>query len=291
MKFQGHLPRHQSRHAAPRPGHAVWIAIALLLAPPMTHAQVTALWTNIDGTCFFGGCAGDRSGAPLVRVNGGRIAVGIPRNDEGAVVDSGRVNYVDRAGRTAEGTGFSSLIFTGVSPGEFGAALAAFPDARLLASGPATSLGRGVVYLLTTNMPNSLLQVLGTWNNPAGTAGSNTFFGRSLAALPGNRFAASSLSSNVTSLDRGKVFIYDAATVSPPLTVISNTAPTFDGFARALAPLGADRLLIGDTGNRFGSTPTASVLIHDFSGTRLRTILDPGARILENFGAVIVPYL
>jgi hypothetical protein len=65
--------------------------------------------------------------------------------------------------------------------------------------------------------------------------------------------------------------------------------PTFDGFAKALAPLGTDRLLIGDTGNRFGSTPTARVLLCDLAGNTLRTIQDPSARILEEFGSALLP--
>ena len=290
MKSKRNLTRIQSWNSAFRRGRAAWIAFALLLAPAVMHAQVTAIWTN---THFL---PGDAFGTPLAPLGGGRIAAGIPKQDHNDffgthIADAGWVSFFDQAGTSRGELGFISLAPTGVSPGEFGAAIAAFPDGRLVASGPATGAKVGVVYLVDkTNGPNGLLPVLGTWNNPAGPAGSNTFFGRTVAALPGNRFAASSLASNVASLlDRGKVFIFDAATVSPPLTVISNIAQTFDGFARALAPLGTDRLLIGDTGNRFGSTPTASVLIYDISGTRLRTIQDPSARLLENFGAVIVP--
>src|SRR5207253_2653167 len=160
----------------------------------------------------------------------------------------------DQTGRRYADIGFIPVFGTnGILPGEFGAALAPLPDGTVLVSGPKTAPnGTGRVYLLTTNAQTTSL----SWTNPDGNNATNTFFGRSLAALPGNRFAASSLAV-VGASSRGKVFLFDASTSAAPFIIISNTAITFETFATALAALGTSRLLIGDWGLRFVGTPMA----------------------------------
>lgn len=240
----------------------------------------------------------DTFGATLTALNSGRFAVGAPyanlhlgpeRDSPGA----GAFWYGDLAG-TIQAPRSEPLIW----PWErkrHANALSAFPDGSLLVGSPGTTrevmgtpfstnyLNVGHVYLYDAS--GALTRA---WPNPTGTpVRSNEYFGLKIAALPGNRFAASSFAPSGLN-SRGKVFIFDASQEGAPVAVITNLAPTVDTFGSALAPLGTNRLLIGDSGSHFLNTPSANVTICDFSGNRVRTIQDPGARTFEDFGATIV---
>ncbi|MHB1308596.1 MAG: hypothetical protein ACYC23_16065, partial [Limisphaerales bacterium] len=270
--------------------------LTMMLASFVVHGQVFPLFTYnhvqfpaspVPMTEPDGTEAG--YGTTLVGLGGGRFAVGVPKMDVNIgrfrpvyVTDGGFVGIRDQAGVSVAGTSVprSSLSYY------YGTALAAFPDGRLLvgagdavASASGTFYEVGNVYL---HQPNGAL--LRSWPNPAGPT-SQTFFGRAVAALPGDRLAASSREGF------GKVFIFDASQVAGPQVIITNPTPAeLEIFGFALAPLGTDRLLIGDHGDMEVLGKPGSVFIYDYSGNRLRTIRNPveGDLGSANFGETLV---
>ncbi|MBX3732221.1 MAG: hypothetical protein KF791_06460 [Verrucomicrobiae bacterium] len=265
---------------------------ALLLAgslamTPATQAWVTPVFTNhfsqnpqpypIPVTGYPDG-TGARFGEVLAALGGGRFAVSAPRMDvlrspamaRGFVGDAGFVWIYNES----NGFGGSAAVAVHDLRRWHGLALAAFPDGRLLvgaANAAVTPAGItnelvGVVHLHDTDGT-----LLGTWPNPDGPANASGAFGWRVTALPGDRFAASSMSGS------GKVFLFEATAVAPPLVVIPNPTPDPMGenFGQTLAAFGPDRLLIGDPGDRAVAGRRGSVMIYDLNGELHSTIANP----------------
>jgi hypothetical protein len=214
-------------------------------------------------------------GHTLAPLGDGKFAVAAPRAEVGLNVlqntyvrDGGFAWFYDEAGQQI---GFPSAPVNTLRL-HYGIAMAGFPDGRLLASasnaatdGVTTYQNVGTVYLHGANGA-----LLGAWDNPDGAASQNTRFGQSLAALPGNRFAAGSRAG------AGKVFLFDSATVGSPLVTITNPTPSgSENFGFALAAFGTERLLITDTWDSAVAGKIGSVMIYDVAGTRVRTIPNP----------------
>ena len=181
-------------------------------------------------------------------------------------------------GQDGQATGFAKAF----EPRAFyGKAVAAFPDGRFLASGVKYTVGTDgflVPNLGTVYLHDSEGNLLRSWDNPEGTT-NGTVFGNALLALPGNRFVASSAN---------KVFIFDAASVGPPLVTITNPAPAslFMGFfegGRNLAAVGPDRLVIGA---QTLDVTAYKVLLFNLNGTHIATISSPNNRS-DGFGRVL----
>ena len=170
----------------------------------------------------------------------------------------------------------------------FGTAVSGFPDGRaLIATGNSSigPLGNAVANVGSVLLYGPGGEALGEWPNPDGatdSGGQPAFFGYTLVALPGNRFAASSLR------DRGKVFIFSAAQPGPPLTIITNPSPSSGGnFGKSIAGLGPDRLLIGDHFDTGAPGRVGSVRIYDYAGNLLRTIRNPVDQDFDEFGRTL----
>lgn len=274
------------------------LALAILLAAPVAMAQVTHLFTinhgytplepgRPDGT-------GDGFGTTLASIGNGYFLVGIPYFDYAnrltiinpIVVspDQGRAQPYGPDGSVH----LVPLQLPGRKPSSFtGTGLAGFVDGRSLLGSPGfsnyvNSVAYSYVGMVTLVDPTGLNQA--NWTNPAGLNSANDEFGKTLTALPGNRFAASSRNGF------GKVYIFDAAAVAPPLVVIINPTPALDleNFGDALAPLGTDRLLVSDHGDTSDPARTGSVMIYDFSGNLQLTIHNPNNADNANFGETLV---
>jgi len=169
-----------------------------------------------------------------------------------------------------------------------GSALAGFPDGRTLMGSPGkANLVNTITYEFSgsvTLVDNAGAQL--TWINPATGSTTGNNFGRQLAVLPGNRFAVASRNGF------GKVYLYSAAAVAPPLLEINNPTPSGSQelFGHAIAAVGNNRLVIGDPDDNANPTRYGSVMIYDLAGNRLRTLENPkdfdtgGA----SFGEVVV---
>ncbi|MCL4177931.1 MAG: hypothetical protein KJ072_09320 [Verrucomicrobia bacterium] len=229
-------------------------------------------------------------GEKLVGLGGGRFAVSAPLMDVniGArlliryQIDGGFVGIRGQDGLSIAGTAAPRSTLRH----RYGSSLAAYPDGRLLVGAMDSATNASGTFFEVGNvyLHSNGGQLLGTWPNPAGLT-SQTFFGRAVAALGGNRFAASSRDGF------GKVYLFDASVVGPPLVVITNPTPVqFDVFGYSLAALGEDRLLIGDQGDTEDPSRLGSVMIYDFAGTRLKTIHHPfaGDKASSSFGQVLV---
>jgi hypothetical protein len=225
-------------------------------------------------------------GTTLAGIGNGRFVVGAPlaetlnANSNTYVTDGGAAWIYDQAGQNV---GAAAAPVNGLRH-YYGTALATFPDGRVLvgsansAVGPnGTNASVGSVFL---HGPDGAL--LGEWPNPDGATNEYWAFGYSLAALPGNRFAASSLAG------RGKVFVFDATQPGPPLLVITNPSPNSGGnFGKALAALGPNRLLIGDHYDTGVPGRVGSVRIYDYSGNLIRTVRNPAEFDFDEFGGSV----
>jgi len=255
------------------------VVLAGLAAFQIAQAQVIPIFTNnFRQTVRFPGHpdgTGARFGATLSALGGGRFVVGAPSADVavphvvldlGFITDRGFAQIYDQTGQRIRDASapVDSLR------GGYGTALGAFADGRFLVGANDSAVNVrgqtfadvGAVYLQQSDGA-----LLSRWSNPDGASNQFGYFGFTVAALPGNRFAAGSQSGF------GKVFLFDAATVAAPLVIITNPTPMDnDLFGSALAALGTDRLLIGDPTDSENGDEAGSVMIYDSSGNRLRTI-------------------
>ncbi|MBE0540504.1 MAG: hypothetical protein IH623_03875 [Verrucomicrobia bacterium] len=277
------------------------LALVILLVATTIKAQVTPVFTINHGyppvQAGFPDGTGDGFGTTLASIGNGDFLVGIPSFDLASRLtvvnpyfvspDKGRAQrYGPDAGAFAFGFSLSpnreSYTLTGTG-------LSGFEDGRSLLGSPGkTNIINGVVYygvgLVTLFDATGLNQL--SWTNPAGLTSANDQFGKTIATLPGNRFAASSQNGF------RRVYIFDAAAVAPPLLVITNPTPSFnfENFGDAIAPLGTDRILIGDPGDDSDLPRYGSVMLFDLAGNLLRTIRNPNDadKASANFGERIL---
>ena len=260
--------------------HCLVLAIGVSLP---IHAQVTPIFTNsFSQTPVNHGDpdgSGARFGETLAALGDGRFVAGRPYMTvarsfpfTGFVTEAG---FVAIHLGTGPATGSGSATVNNLRH-NYGAALAGFGEGRFLvgtrnstSNSSGIFLNVGTVHLQSTN--GALLR---TWPNPLGVTDQNGFFGYAVAALPGNRFAASALPAAPA---QGKVYLFDAGAVGSPLVTITNptppTAGKFELFGHAVAALGTDRLLVSDPSDSANLGDEAgSVFIYDLAGNRLRTI-------------------
>lgn len=269
------------------------------------NASARLLWSGPNlskqPVTFQGGPdgSGARFGEVLAAVGNGRLAAAAPKAEgrtgtaasPGFINDAGLVSFYELTGDPGAVTA-APLVSR---RREYGTSLAAFSDGRLLAGSgdgdpTSTLFFVGAVYLHDTAGG-----LLNTWPNPDGTgvANASQYFGFRVAALPDNRFAASSLASG------GKVFLFDASTVGVPQAVISNPAPEgtaiiggivnppwSGAFGSALAVLGGNKLLVGSPRHSVDNDRAGSVFVYDLAGNPIRTIHNPFSRP-DFFGASI----
>jgi hypothetical protein len=236
----------------------------------------------------------DFFGTTRASVGNGRFAVGAPGYDiqlgpSSRNFEAGALWFGNVAGELAWPLSEPSPDARGRK--EYASALSAFPDGRLLVGAPGVTQGINPAYpgAGKVHLFNAAGQWEAEWENPTtGPAAENTAFGRTVGALQGNLFAASALipAGNAST---GVVHLFNAKSVGAPVATFTNTARTLTSFGSAIAPLGEDRILIGDSGNPHLATPTARVLIGDHTGRVLRTIQDPAERSREEFGRAILP--
>lgn len=280
---------------------AGWLALVILLVATTTKAQVIPIFTINHGytpvQAGFPDGTEDVFGMTLASIGNGSFLVGIPSFDLASRLtivnpyfvspDKGRVQrYGPDGGAFAFGFSLSparesySLTGTGLSGFEDGRSLLGSPGKTNIINGVAY-YGVGLVTLFDATGLNPL-----SWTNPAGSTSANDQFGKTIAALPGNRFAASSRNGF------RRVYVFDAAAVAPPLVVITNPTPSVspENFGDAIAPLGTDRLVIGDPGDTSDLARYGSVMLFDFAGNLLLTIRNPNDadKASANFGERIV---
>ena len=211
---------------------------------------------NNNNSSYYG--ASSYFGSAIASLGSGRFAVSSPQQqrDPLATTGWGRIWTGDLAGT------LQVLPTEAASnPVGYGNSLASFNDGRLVL-GNSSSLNFGAVQLRA-----STGEVLGEWFSPE-TA--NIGFGTAIAALPGNRFAVSATSATVGGLaNAGKVFVYDANAVGPPVATIPNPNSSQYYFGGALAPIGTDRFMISDAaapGNPQVTACYGRVTIHNLDG-------------------------
>jgi len=244
--------------------------------------QLVTFQNSPDGTeSYFG--------TTLAALGAGNFAVGAPRADpllRFNPLGNNTYNIDGGAAWIYNETGQSTVSLSGprnTLTHNYGTALAGFADGRLLvgAADSATDASGTYGNVGTVYLQDSTGLLLSVSPNPYGAANANAYFGHTVAALPGNLFAAASLANS------GTVFIFDASQSNPPLTAaITNPNPAATigpkpnppwsaSFGAALAPLGSNRLLIGSPRDSVAADGAGSVFIYDFAGGLLRSVHNP----------------
>jgi hypothetical protein len=267
-------------------------------------AEIRLYWRRLNGAfevvTFQDAADGTESyfGMALAALGEGKVVASAPRADLSSgfqVVthyhDAGLARIYDGSGQSV---GFGSAPLNNLRR-NYGNALAAFGDGRFLASAAvsATHPGGTATHVGAVYLQGGAGELLATWPNPDGATNQGGYFGHTLAALPGNRFAASSLASP------GKVYLFDASVVGLPLVVLSNSAPDsalgsarpeapwVGSFGSALSALSTNRLLVGYPRHSVLNDRAGSVFIYDLEGNLIRPIHNPTGQ-QDLFGATVV---
>jgi hypothetical protein len=161
----------------------------------------------------------------------------------------------------------------------FGSAVAAVGSDRVLVGDYAQSTAAfygGAAYLFSTNGT-----LLTTFTNP--TPADFDFFGSTVAAV-GNDLVLIGAEGDDTGADSsGAAYLF--STSGSLLTTFTNPTPAnLDGFGRALAAVGSDRVLIADPNDDAGALDAGAVYMFSTAGTLLTTITNPSPAIEEWFG-------
>jgi hypothetical protein len=198
--------------------------IRLSWASPSLPKQLVTFQDAADGTESYFGTA-------LVGLADGKLVASAPRADLASgfqVVthyhDAGFARLYDATGLSV---GFASAPLNNLRR-NYGKALAAFTDGRFLvgAADSATHPGGTATHVGTVYLHGNGGELLATWPNPDGATNQGGHFGHTVIALPGDRFAASSLATP------GKVFVFDAAETGAALVTLSNPTPILPSEAR-----------------------------------------------------------
>ncbi|MHC1765847.1 MAG: hypothetical protein AB9869_16375 [Verrucomicrobiia bacterium] len=251
-----------------------WLPASLMLA---AQAQVTPTFTNnffmLPGFPGLPDGTGTRFGEELASLGDGRFLVGSPRMDvdlDGPasliITDAGFVSIHNPTGEAVA----SASLQVNLERRFYGHSMSVFPDGRfLVGSGNAATNPTGTFeFVGSVHLHGPGGELLRTWTSPDGVTNQFGFFGGAgVVAVTTNRFAAAALT------EFGKVFVYDASAVGPPLAVISNPTPqSADEFAFCLAALGKDRILVGDPSDAKSGVRAGSVMIYDLAGNLVRTV-------------------
>src|SRR5688572_15214859 len=182
-------------------GTMYWLSVAYFEST--SAAQIQVYWKGLSGepkqlVTFKDSLDGSWAnfGNVLTGLGDGGFAVGAPMADVlfspnqvlPSIKDGGVVWSYNQSGQS-----LGSLPSpTNALRAQYGKTLAAFPDGRLLVGTANYATNAAGTYSLVGSVflhgPDG--EMLGEWPNPAGATNSGAQFGRALAALPGNRFAA-----------------------------------------------------------------------------------------------------
>ncbi|MBX3743930.1 MAG: hypothetical protein KF833_01345 [Verrucomicrobiae bacterium] len=235
------------------------------------------------------GGAQDRFGSVIAPLGGMRYAVGVPRRAVGSAAGAGVV-YLFEAGSTVP-------LATVPNPepqinDNFGGSIARVGDGTLVigaALKDAAGSGSGSVYLYDHAGTR-----LRTIHNPRARANEN--FGWALAPFGAGRFLVSAPGASVvylaptgprTNQGAGLVFLFDAS--GAMLRTFQSPVPAESGgFGMTLAPLDADRFLVGAPLETVNGTPGAG-RFHVFNGdgVHLGTVDNPAPGANDQFAGAL----
>lgn len=167
-------------------------------------------------------------------------------------------------------------------PGNFGVALAALGNDRVIIGASAYSTGAsgaGIARLYDTNGT-----VLATITNPAPAA--SDAFGISVAAVGSDRILVGAYLDDAGAANAGSAYLFN--TNGTLLTTITNPSPASgEQFGSAVAAVGNNRVLISAHLDTTGATGAGSVYLFSTNGTLLTTITNPTPAVNDGFGISI----
>jgi len=206
---------------------------------------------------------GGESFGLAVAIDGANVVGGSHRDDVTAA-NSGAAHYFDLAGATPE-----TVAQTFATPGpslndQFGDSVAVSGTFLVVGSRyddtGAPDAGIALVYDLASGTPSVPIATL---ENPSPS--NNDFFGDSVA-ISGSLVAVGSRLDDATSLDAGRVYVYDLAGPTPavPIHIIENPDTTVGGLFGGAVAMSGNRLVVGARGN--DPSDAGSVYVFDLAG-------------------------
>jgi len=193
-------------------------------------------------------------------------------------------------GATAEDWELTTL-FVAPTPGQhedFGRAVAGVGADKVLIGAPWDDLGApnaGAAYLF--NLDGTLLT---GFTNPAPApsgSGWPTFdrFGAAVSAVGADKVLIGAEGQHFASGEYGAVYVFD--TNGALLTTLTNPAPGYNEFGRAVAGVGADKVLVGAPHASIGIHGDGAVYLFSTDGTLLMTYTNLAPTIDGSFGWAI----
>jgi hypothetical protein len=214
-------------------------------------------------------------GAAIAALDDGRIIIGDP--------DHTKDTRDNRVGRAYLFSPSGSLLSAFENPSSsvdegFAEVVAGFGNDRVIIGAPDYSSSTieeiGIAYLYKADG-----NLLTTFTNPTPRDSEN--FGIAVAAVGGDRVLIGAWGEDDTSINSaGAAYLF--ATNGTLMTIFTNPTPAFgDGFGRAVAPLGSDRVMISAINDGMGS---GAVHLFTLAGQLLTTITNPTRQTSTAFG-------
>lgn len=234
---------------------------------------------NADGTLLTAFSnptpgANDQFGYAVAAVGSDKVLIG-------AVYDSSAANAAGAA-YLFQMDGTLLTTFNSPTPSdfcEFGGSLAAVGADKVLIGARSDDTGAmdsGIAYLF--HIDGTLLT---TFNNPTPQAFEN--FGQVVAAVGPDKVLVSAPQENSQGMGVGAAYLFD--TDGSLLATFNKPAPAdFDNFGVSLAPVGADRFLIGAPADDTGAQDAGAAYLFHIDGTLLSTFHSPNPEAFARFG-------
>ena len=249
----------------------VWLG-AMCTVPSVVHAASSSLDVAIQSPTPN---AFDYFGNSVAAAAGGRVVVGAPSHDAGAIVNAGSAYVFSSAG---------ALLVTITNPAPtynawFGTSVAGAGADRLLVGAHRNDSGAtdaGAVYVFDLA---GVLQASIT--NPAPEA--NDYFGYCVAGLGTNSLIVGVPFDDTDLPDVGSVYCFNLHGVLT--AVITNPAPAVnDYFGNSVAAVGDDKIIVGAYGKDTGGANAGIVYVFNNTGVLLATITNPAPSVDDDFG-------
>lgn len=176
----------------------------------------------------------------------------------------------------------SLTTYSSSPPGNFGVAVAALGNDRVIIGASAYSTGAsgaGIARLYDTNGT-----VLATITNPVPAA--SDAFGISVAAVGSDRILVGAYLDDAGAANAGSAYLFN--TNGTLVTIFTNPTPANgELFGASVAAVGNNRVLISAHLDSTGATGAGSVYIFSTNGTLLTTITNPTPAVNDGFGISI----
>ncbi len=224
--------------------------------------------------------AHDVFGSVVAAVGPDKVLITAPRGVFGTPAAPGKAHLFN-----LQGTLLRTFTKPGSAPNDlFGIAATAVGADKVLISGG--SGGTAAVYLF--DLAGNLLR---TFNDPSPASNPDfapNEFGKSITAVGADKVLIGASGFSNPGVLTGRAYLFNLS--GTLLRTFDNPTPAaFERFGVSLAAIGADKVLIGATGDSVGQSSSGTAYLFDLNGILLRSVNSPAPGFQNGFGAAILP--